>query len=204
MKIENINLAEYIPSKIYPESHIVDDMEILRVVVEGEEYQLCEDSSHNMGANKKTGVWGRGFRNTSGDPRKVERTGRLGEMAFGKLTETPIDLSYKRMGDKEDTVYEGKSVNVKTAFALYGEIYVRYSMNNRVLTLHEDVFVFAYLRNEDRNKKIATVDFLGCLLKSEIVTKEKRPRENWINYVCPYADLHSMKELMIIKYGDKN
>jgi len=173
-------------------------IEAWRVVVEGDDYLRCEQSSHNMWANKKKGLWGKGYKNTSDDPRKVERSGRLGEMAFTNLTGSPIDLSYIEGGDRQDTVFRKKTVNIKVAFALYGVIMVRCEMNGRQLTLHEDMYVFSYLSNDDREKKSATIDFLGCLLKPELLSKPRVSRKEWVNYECPYSELHPMRQLLSI------
>src|SRR5260221_9217812 len=90
--------------------------QVLKVEVSGSEYDLCEHSSHNMWANTKTGEWGSGLANTEGDPRKVERTGRLGEMALAKLVGIPIDLAYRVYGDDRDaTLLRNIKVNMKTA-----------------------------------------------------------------------------------------
>lgn len=196
-----MNDNEYIPVQVPVESYKLpyknEMLDVVRVIVDKDEYSMCEESSHNMWANEKKGVWGKGYKNTKDDPYKVERAGRLAEMAFCKLSGTGIDFSYIKGGDKKDTIYKGKFVNVKTAFALYGEIMVRYSMNNRILLLHEDVWVFSYI-NDDQKKKIAIVYFLGCLLKFELIQKRKVSKESWINYQCPYSELHSMNQLLSV------
>lgn len=114
-----MDLKNYIPVQVSPEICQLDNrgtpLSAFRIVVEGEEYNRCEESAKEMWSHKKKGLWGRGYINTPDNPYRVERTGRLGEMAFSKITDSPIDLTYIEGGDKHDTILFGNTINVKAA-----------------------------------------------------------------------------------------
>lgn len=200
MKI-NTNLKSYIatqvPLNLCQISHNGNPIDVARIIVDGEEYKMCECSSTNMWANKKKGKWGGGYKNTKEDPRRVERTGRLGEMAFSKISNTPVDFSYIRGGDKHDTIFRKKSINVKTAMALYGVVMVKCEGKyGNPVTLSSDFYVFCCLNHENRKDKTAIIDFLGYLPLKELITKSKVPKIEWVNYECPYNELHTIEELL--------
>ena len=93
---------------------------VLRVPVLDAEYDMCEKSSHNQWSNEKTGPWGRGHINTTDDPHKTNRIGKLGEMALAKVHDKPVDLDYHKGGDAGDFILlETASckitANIKTA-----------------------------------------------------------------------------------------
>ena len=196
------NLKNYIPIQVPINTYQINYngyiLDTIQVKIDKEEYEICEKSSHNMWANNKKGKWGLGYKNTVEDPRKVERAGRLGEMAFGKVSGSSVDLSYIKYGDKQDAIFRGKRVNIKTAFDLYGVVMIQCEINGYIKPLYEDVYVFAYLSADNRNEKRAVINFLGCLLKPEVITKRKVSKHNWVNYECPYSELHTMNELFSI------
>lgn len=174
-----------------------NNLNVVRVEINKEEYIKCENSSNKMWANKKKGTWGSGYMNTPDDPFRVERTGRLGELAFCKITQSPVDFSYIEFGDKNDTIFRGNTINIKTQMKLYGVIMVRCEMYARPIILNEDIYVFSYLSKDDRKNKKATVDFLGYLLKTELIKKPKVTKEGrgWTNYECLYSELHPISKL---------
>jgi hypothetical protein len=190
----------YIPKQVVPEVVQIPykkvNLNTLQVIVDKEEYEMCETSSKNMWANSKKGLWGRGYINTEDDPRRVERVGRLGEMALCKISNTPIDLSYVSGGDKHDTIVKNKSINVKTAIKLYGVVMIRCEMYGRTIPLKSDFYVFCYLSAENKNEKRAILNILGYLPKSELIKKEKISRREWVNYECPYNELKDVNELI--------
>jgi len=84
------------------------------VVIEGEEYKICNEYSHKRASNAKVGNYGRGHMNTDKDPRRVERTGLKGEMAYAKLFGGSVDLTYRSNGDQLDfTLRNRETVDVK-------------------------------------------------------------------------------------------
>ncbi len=93
---------------------------MLKLVVSGEDYRACRKASGNMWANTKKGAYGKGLNNTNSDPHRVERLGRLGEMAMARHLGVEPNLDYKKYGDDRDFTYKGLKVDVKTAFRDYG------------------------------------------------------------------------------------
>lgn len=171
---------------------------VLKVEVTGHEYDLCERSSHDMWANKKTGEWGSGLANTEKDPHKAERIGRLGDMALAKITGTPIDLAYRVYGDDRDTtLLKNVAVNVKTACrkpSYNAGLVKAVDATGQPTPLRQDVYVFGYVEREDRQAKMATVVFVGVETKDNILGRPKvRARKgSHLNYEIPYADLKAM------------
>lgn len=189
----------FIPNKVLLVSNIIPGSTGIsgyEVFIEGDEYVRCEQSSKNMWANKKTGIWGSGYVNNPDDPRRVERTGRLGEMAVCKVLGTPVDFRYIKGGDKTDTVYNRFRCDVKTQIKLYGKVMVRCMMNGTPIKLDSDIYIFAYIFSDSLSEKKATLYLLGYLPISELITKKKEPKNNWVNYVCPYNELHDIKKLL--------
>ena len=87
--------------------------QIIRVVIEVDEYAFCDKNSKQMWANKKTGDWGKGMMNNPNDPRRVERSGLLGEMAFSKFIGQPVEFEYKESGDGgTDAIFFGKRFDI--------------------------------------------------------------------------------------------
>lgn len=170
---------------------------VVNIRIEPDEYNLCEKSAENMWCNNKKGSWGRGYKNTNVDKRKVERTGRLGEMAVGKLLGTGINLSYEHLGDKEDTTFHGKSIDVKTAMSLYGCLLVRCEMNGRPIKLSSDLYVFCYISNDNRKDKTAVISVLGYLPVKEVMLKPKVPKfnQNWVNHRIGYNEVYPIKKI---------
>lgn len=165
------------------------------------EYKLCEESAANMSCSKKTGQYGKGTRNTKEDPLKVERTGRLGEKAFEKLTGLPADFSYREFGDKYDFyVDEDCKIDVKTSMNGQNECGFIFAIDEkgRKKELTSDVFVFSYMSKDDIENKLATVVFVGYLKKDDLekIPITKSYYGNFYNYKIPYKDLKPIKPLI--------
>lgn len=191
--------------------------------VNNREYCICEEESWNRWASEKPGRYGRGGANTKSDPRLVERTGLLGEMAFGKLFNLPVDLEYKKGGDKYDFLIFNRFKNeylkcdikcaVKKNYIPWkGYIKQRNSMYEQPLVLTQDIYVFGYVKTENRKENESQIILTGCLLKDDLSTPKKRkhfgiqirksPLEDCehFNYEIPYENLRQMT----ILYKDFN
>ena len=128
-----------------------------------DEYVRCEESSFNMGCNNKKSNYGRGMLNTDEDPRKVERVGRLGEVAVAKILNLKVDWEYKRFGDKCDFSIDSKlKIDVKTIATrnyLPDKGFIRAADGNgKTVPIRSDIFIFCYLHSEDKINKIASVE----------------------------------------------
>ena len=94
----------FTPIQIIPtmSTIIVNNKTINTLIVDipKEEYLIVENLY--MWCSSKPGNYGRGIANTDNDPKKVERTGKLGEIALAKIFKLPVDIEYKTHGDKTD------------------------------------------------------------------------------------------------------
>lgn len=187
------------PEQVAPEYCNLDcngnTIEAIIVDIGGKEFEMCEKVK--MWSSSKTDDWGKTTMNTFEDNNKAERTGKLGEMAFGKITNSPVDFTYKKYGDDMDACFMGHKINVKCQRSLYG-LWVRCEERGHKITLNEDLFVFTYLEFEDRLKKNAVVYLLGCTPKYEVIRWkiEQRRGHDWKNYVGSYSQLFPMRRLL--------
>lgn len=198
----------YTPEKTKPVLNklVFEEVEkvVYSIVVENEEYEKCVEASGNMWANEKTGVYGGGMLNTKNDPRRTERIGKLGEMAFSKIFSIPIDLTYRRGGDKQDFLTsDSKKINIKTASEKksYNCGLVKATNDNgtKLIPLSCDIYVFAYVAYDNRDKNEASVVVIGYMEKEEIEKKTPVPARNkfasHLNYEVPFVELKPIKDL---------
>jgi hypothetical protein len=165
------------------------------VFINSDEYDICVEAAQNMWANKKKGSeYNKGFLNTKEDPVRTERTGRLGEMAFGKMIEQPMDTEYKEYGDTMDFLYKGYKINVKCASKYYDSetgLIKSHTETGYPVGLKQDIYVIGYLKNENKKLKQANVVILGYQTK-EVISKyevKRAIRDKHYNYQVIYNDL---------------
>lgn len=173
-------------------------IDILEVEITGDEYAQCEQHSVNMWANSKTGQFGKGLINNISDPRKVERYGNFGEMAFAKIFNLPVDFSYKEGGDQQDFLLFGYSANIKNAARNYEAGLIRATTERGYeLPLTNDIYVFAFTSAENKEFKKAVVSIVGYVLKKDILIRPKVParKGNHKNYDIPYDELKPINNL---------
>jgi len=167
------------------------------VVVSGSDYELCDYTSHNLWANKKTGVFGRGLINEKSDERRVERTGLLGEMAYSRLINQPVNLEYKEFGEKHDFVVNGKTVDIKTQTqcSRHCESFIYAKDKIAPLPLLSDFYIFSFVEKENRVEQYAEIVFVGYIKRENISTKLKPSpiREaSHYNYVVKYEETKNL------------
>ena len=176
------------------------------VDVSGYEYELCEAHSHNMWSSSKSGFYGEGILNTETDECLTERTGTLGEMAYGKLFHTAVDLSYRHKGDNKDFISFDISIDMKTAREPYGSGLVM-CRNERgiAIRLKCDVYVFGFIVNEDREGKLATIAFVGWCYRDDLNMLPEKPspkaKAQHRNKEMPYEKMKPMS-LMYSSYWE--
>jgi hypothetical protein len=181
----------------------IEKFEGVEVHIAPETYQLCEVSSDNMDCNHKTGAWGSGARNHPTDPRKVERTGRLGEAAFSEVFKVPVDYSYIEKGDECDFHVGDFKVDVKTALEDRPRGLVR-ATNHRQEPLEQksDWYIFGYVLKDDRENKTATMRLVGGITKENMMNREtiKAYAKNTthLNYEVHFRELVPVRELLDI------
>lgn len=175
-------------------------LDVFEVSVEGAEYQLCVDHATNMWANDKVGEWGEGLINSAADPCRTERTGTLGEMAFAKVFGLDIDLSYRTGGDSYDFLLEDQyKVNIKSAARNYGKALVKAATKGGLSIKQDaDIFVFAFIKDEDRKQSFASVVIVGYERGSVIRSLPLSPaiKGSHQNYQLDYSDLKPIDRLL--------
>lgn len=169
------------------------------IKVMGVEYQKCVEASMEYWANSKKGFYGSGIGKTEKDENKPVRTGLLGEMAFGKLCGTPVDLSYRKYGDKYDTTLNGKTIDIKCAMRNYGSILI-YQKNEwgKIIPLDNNIYVAAYISEEDRKAGYAIVHIVGYATNRDVKKCPIKParRGRHFNYEVSFDILKSLDKLL--------
>ena len=174
------------------------------VGVFNEEYKKCQQAScgKNFWGNSKGGAYGKGLGRTKNDKYKPARTGFLGQMAYCKVFGDPIDFSYKKGGDKYDSIIGREyKVDIKCAMENRGKglIYHTNEWGNRI-PLNKDIYVFGYIHLEDRLNNKAEVVLTGYTLKKDIennalVCQGVRGRGHK-NYEIYFENLRPIKQLL--------
>lgn len=176
------------------------------VEISDEEYEVCEKASQggNFWGNSKPGAYGAGLGKTDADKFKPARTGLLGQMAYGKLFGEPVDLVYRKGGDKQDNLLGGKyKVDVKCPMRNYekGLIYHTNEWGKRI-PLDKDIYVFGFIQSEDRENQKATVVMTGFALKQDVEQCEVQPGikgNGHLNYEIPFSSLRPITKFLELK-----
>ena len=184
-----------------------DEPEGLRsiiVVVEGEEYDMCEKYSFKRGSNDKplnseNDNYAPGIMNSEGDPRRTERTGLIGEFALAKVALFVVDLETKDF-DETDFIVEGTKIDIKTSTAgrRAREGLIQCQNKKGRIRLKSDVYVIARVENEDRDARTATVRIMGYTSQNVVEQCEERYSGvgPWINRVVPYSILKPVEKFV--------
>ena len=179
------------------------NINIFEMIIDKDEYEICESFSHQMWANKKNGIYGSGMINNSEDPRLVERTGMLGEMSLAKLLDLSVNVTYIEGGDQQDFIINGKKADIKTASSTRNSALLikatRCSNINERLPLSKDIYISACVLEENRLEKFAKLAIVGYINKSDITKNYLRPARkkeatHW-NWDIPYDDLIPIQQL---------
>lgn len=190
-------MKQYHKSKLNPD----DNKEVYVVHIAPKQYDICSEAAQNMMCSSKPGFWGRGMLNTKEDPFRVERLGRLGEMAFGLLIKQKIDTKYRKKGDKYDFILNGKRIDVKTAAQkpkyMCGLVRTENEKTKKI-DLSSDIYVFGYVVREWAEEKKAKICLVGYMNKEDIIIREKKPAKYGyhMNYECPYSELLDIGDLV--------
>ena len=183
----------------------------MKITISGSLYEKCEDSSHNMWVNTKKGKYGSGIINSNNDPRKVERTGRLGECALGSLLNKNVDWEYRVGGDGGVDFKIGEfSCDIKTASynpkskKRIGRSLIKYIDGKRgKLHLKSEIYVSAEIIFENRDNKVAEIEIHGWCCRSELknmpteagIYGYEKNVKGWRNYLLMENRLHRIEDL---------
>lgn len=167
------------------------------VIIQGEEYLLCEKKSHERWCNSKPGNYGKGIGRTDNDQHKPARVGLLGELAFSKLYGGKVDFSYKKFGDKQDFIINGKKIDVKCAMKNYGSMLIYYQNEwGKNIPVEKDIYVAGFIEEEDREKNFAKITMVGYATKEDVVNAEtKKGKGEHLNKVLKYEKLRQLPSL---------
>ena len=168
--------------------------ECVLVNIEGKDYEECVKA--NFWANKKGGVYGRGLGREDDDPHKPVRTGLLGQMAFGMLTDEEVDTEYREYGDQQDNLILGYKYDIKCSMKNYEKTLIYHiSEKGRHIPVNKDCYVCSYVKKEDREKGEASIVIVGFALKKDVLECPVKPgiRGKHKNIEVPF---HRLKPIL--------
>ncbi len=170
------------------------------VEVEGEEYVACDYASRNFWGSSKKGTYGKGLLNSENDPRKTERIGLLGQMAFSKLIDEPVDLAYRHGGDKQDNLIFGKyKIDIKCAARNYGANLIQKTNEfGKEQKIDKHIYIGSFLDSENREEKKAEILLVGFCLRKDVLGAKVAParKGNHINYEIPFEEMRPIINLI--------
>lgn len=176
------------------------EQECILVEVKGDEYTACDNASRNFWGSSKKGTYGKGLLNSENDPHKTERIGLLGQMAFGKLTDEPVDLVYRHGGDKQDNLILGKyKLDMKCAARNYGaNLIQKTSEFGKEQKIDKHIYVGSFLDSENREEKKAEILLVGFCLQKDVLNAKVAParKGNHINYEIPFEEMRPISNLI--------
>ena len=179
-------MIKFIP---YPASNL------LGTHVSGTEYDYAVKAASNMYCSGKQSEWGRGYMNTKEDPQKVERNGRLGEVAFAKFMHCDIQAEYIRGGDDYDFLIEGKKINVKTSFGSKDQYRIIKTDDRSIeYKVNCDYYFFLYSEYDNRETRDSLIRIDGFITGNDLRNGKFRVGESlgqrlaW-NWEIPYKAL---------------
>ena len=194
---------------------LFDGTEIDCIIVEisGDEYDACVTASMggNFWGNSKTGAYGAGLGKTIDDEFKPARTGLLGQMAFGKLSNQPVDLKYRKGGDRFDNKIGRHLIDIKCSMGNKGEGLIQHTNEfgkKNEQALSKDFYIFAYIESEDRIRKKCKIVIVGYATRQDIQeceTKIGYKGNGHLNYVARFGKLRSIVKFLELKrkiYGN--
>lgn len=176
------------------------DIEVCRILIEENNYEVCDYYSFERWSNKKKGQWGEGLANSKEDPRKVERVGLLGELGVGILFGLPLDLTYREGGDNYDFVLFSKTCNVKMRTEApprhdRGIIKCRHSVDTAYMPLTHEFYMFGFLDWEHERK--AEICIVGGIDRENINLEEHAGYAgSHFNHHVHYRNMISIRKLL--------
>lgn len=174
------------------------------VEVNGDEYDACVKASEYYWGNSKPGAYGAGLGSTTADKFKTARTGLLGQMAFAKIFNQPVDLEYRKGGDKFDNKIGKRTFDIKCAMnGNSGRNLIQYinefgEENQQALS--KDYYILSYIESEDRMRKKCEIVIVGYTTKKDIQEGETQiAAAGHKNYVVRFSKSRSIVKMLEIK-----
>ena len=177
----------------------------MQISIKGAKYKQCvEASQHRWSKEKGNYKYARGLINSEGDSCFAERVGLLGETAFGLLIKQKPDFEYRKGGDKTDFKYKGLKIDVKTMSKkppMNYNLLIRAceGSSTKGSKLKSDIYVQAYLEEENRKKGYAVIGFIGFVWAKDIdvttLCKSRRWNSSHKNYEYPFEKMAPIEKL---------
>lgn len=175
-------------------------LNVCRVLLEGNNYEVCDYFSFQRWSNVKKGEWGAGLANSKEDPRKVERIGLFGEMVIAILFNKRVDVTYREGGDQFDFLLLGKTVNVKMRTEApprhdRGIIKCRHGAESAYMPLKHELYIFGFLDWEHERK--ASVCIVGGIEREKIdITEHPAFAGSHFNHEVHYRHMTPILQLL--------
>jgi len=189
------------------------EIDCIVVEVDGDEYDACVNASigKKFWSNSKPGAYGAGLASTAADKFKTARTGLLGQMAFAKIFNQPVDLEYRKGGDKFDNKIGRYTYDIKCATWDSGQNLIQHTNEfgkKNEQALSKDLYILSYIESEDKIQKKCKVVIVGYATKKDIQeceTKIGKLGKGHYNYVVRFVKSRSIVKLLELKkqiYGN--
>lgn len=190
----------HIVKRLFNEMFNEKEQDCILVCIENHEYNACDAASRNFWASSKGGIYGKGLLNSENDPCKTERIGLLGQMAFSKLIDEPVDLVYREFGDKQDNLIFNKyKIDIKCAARNYGANLIQKTNEfGREQKIDKHIYVGSFLESENREEKKAEILLVGFCLQEDVLKAKVAParRGRHINYEIPFEQMRPITKLV--------
>lgn len=174
------------------------------IEINREDYIKIENSvDFRWSQTKKGSPWAEGL-NKNGT-----FIGLLGEMAVGKVLNLKPNLEYHEKGVKDDFIYKGYSIEVKTSSLNYQKGLLKIKeggINGYNHKLKSDIYIFCTLRKNNPIEKTALIDIQGIISKHKIIEnnyelkKAISKKSNHYNIEIPYNDLTDINNIFLINF----
>lgn len=188
--------------KVEVERFGLSDVPCFVVGVTGSDYEMCDKIAHTWHANKKPGAFGSGLRKTPNDPCKPVRVGLLGKVAFAQVFGGDVLIKTIKGGTRYDFEMNGlQTVRVKMAMGNRENEGLVQSVDEygKVIKLESEIYVFGYMRYEERINYVAQLCFVGAMRTKDVMSMPQKPGKlgkGHMNYVVPYSKMEPMDKLL--------
>ena len=182
----------------YIENPVIDvrnldgsDKECFVVDIDNRDIDMCK--KYRTAVSNKPGTYGRGLLNTK-KKGVTETVGLLGEIAFGKVFNLPVDVSYSSGGDFGDFKLIDKILDLKTAQTNYGKVLIQACNEfGYDIKMKSNMYAGAYMEGE-----YGPVVIVGWQTRKYISSKPIVPaiRGTHYNRELLYSEMLSIKELL--------
>ena len=178
--------------------------ECIVVQISDSEYEICDKTSHgdNYKANSNPGKFGKGLISNTDDQFRTARVGLLGEMAFAKIMNLQVDISFRPFGDISDFMLEKYKTDIKCHYGLYKTDPYNFEQHTTergtIKQINKDLYIQSFLENEDRAAKTAQIVFIGYYTRRMVEKSQKvsSARGSFLNHKLTFVAARPIQELV--------